>query len=218
MRRMKGQFLIYGDVNPSKTRPYVNYGLIAANVAVFIWSLANFDNTIFAWGFIPVQFSFLTMLTSMFLHGGIDHIFGNMLFLYIFGDNVEDRMGHAKYLAFYLLAGMFAAFIQYATDPLSAVPTIGASGAISAVLGAYLAMFPHARVKVAGYFYEPMTYRADVVIGLWFVFQLFWGVSSFAGGMGSNIAFWAHIGGFVFGYIITKLWKKSGPSPEDDGN
>jgi len=208
---MRGQFLIYGDDNPSKSRPYVTYGLIAANVLVFIWSLTDFEGIISRWGFIPVQFSFLTMLTSTFLHGSPDHIFGNMLFLYIFGDNVEDRFGRGRFLAFYLLGGMFAAFIQYATDPLSSVPTIGASGAISAILGAYLAMFPHARVKVAGFFYQPMAFRAEVVIGLWFVVQFVWGITSFVGGAGSNIAFWAHIGGFAFGYIITKLWKKPGP-------
>lgn len=204
---MKAQFFPYHDENPTKTRSYVNYALIAINVAVFIWSLTDFSNIIRTWGFIPVQFSLVTLFTSMFLHGSIDHIFGNLWYLFIFGDNVEDQLGHARYLGFYLAAGVSAALIQFSTDPASVIPTIGASGAISGVLGAYLAMFPKVRVRAIG-FYMSMNLSALWIIGSWFFLQLIWGVTSLVGGIGSNIAFWAHIGGFVFGYAAVKFLKK----------
>jgi membrane associated rhomboid family serine protease len=203
---MKGQFLPYKDENPSYSYPYVTYGLILANIAVFIWSLFNFEAVILTWGFTPANFVFITLFTSMFLHGGIDHIFGNMLYLYIYGDNVEDRFGRFKYLLFYILAGLVAGLTHFISDPASAVPAIGASGAISGVLGAYLALFPRVRVRAIGPFYMIYRIPAYLLIGFWFLIQLIFGTISLVGGIGSGIAFFAHIGGFVFGYIVGRIY------------
>lgn len=203
---MKGQFFPYKDENPSKTFPAVTYALIIINVAVFLFSLTDFENVIRTYGFVPVNVALLTLVTSMFLHGGLDHIFGNMWYLHLFGDNVEDRFGKIKYVAFYLLSGLAAALVHYLTDPSSAIPTIGASGAISGVLGAYLVFFPAVRVHVASYFYSG-TVPASAMIGLWFILQLLLGTASLAG-RGSGIAFWAHVGGFVFGYAAARLARK----------
>jgi len=208
---MKGQFIPYKDENVSHTFPYVTVSLIVLNVIVFLWSLLDFENIVFTYGFTPADFVFLTFLTSMFLHGGIDHIFGNMLFLHIYGDNVEDKMGHFKFLAFYLLAGVAATLVHFLTSPASIIPTIGASGAISGVLGAYIVLFPKVKVKTLigyGFFFQTARLPAYVLIGFWFVMQLVFGSISLVGGTGSGIAFFAHIGGFVFGYVITKIFKK----------
>jgi len=209
---MKGQFLPYRDENPSETWPVITTALIVINVAVFIWSLFDFENIITAWGFTPARFVLATLLTSMFLHGGIDHIFGNMLFLYIFGDNVEDRLGRFRFIIFYLLAGLCAGIVHFLSSPGSAIPAIGASGAISGILGAYLAIFPHIKVRAIGPFYMIYRIPAYILIGLWFVMQLMFGAISLVGGTGSGIAFWAHIGGFAFGYAAGRaynsgLWK-----------
>ncbi len=190
---MKGQFFPYKDENVSKSTPYVTYALIAVNVIVFIISLADFESIINVYGFKPSEFALITLMTSMFLHGGVGHIFGNMWYLFMFGDNVEDRLGKVKYVAFYMLAGLAATLTHYITNIGSSVPAIGASGAISGVLGAYIVFFPHVRVHVASYF-TGGTIPAYVMLGLWFVMQFF-GVFAGAGG----IAFFAHIGGFVFG-------------------
>ncbi len=204
---MKGQFLPYKDENPPETWPLVTTALIIINVVVFIWSLFDFENIILAWGFTPAKFALATLLTSMFLHGGIDHIFGNMLFLYIYGDNVEDRFGRARYILFYLFAGLCASFVHFLSNPGSAVPAIGASGAISGILGAYLAIFPRVKVRAIGPFYMIYRIPAYVLIGIWFVMQLIFGTISLVGGIGSGIAFWAHIGGFVFGYLAGRIYK-----------
>ncbi|MDD1775795.1 MAG: rhomboid family intramembrane serine protease [Candidatus Methanomethylicus sp.] len=194
------------DVVERRTFPYVTLALIAVNVAVFIFSLTDFENIIFTYGFIPANWSLLTALTSMFLHGGLDHIFGNMWFLFTFGDNVEDKFGHVKYLAFYLVAGFAATFINYLVDPLSPIPSIGASGAISGVMGAYIVIFPKAKVHtLLGYYLT--TLPAFVMLGLWFLLQLVLGTVSFVGGVGSGIAYWAHIGGFVAGAIFGLLYR-----------
>lgn len=206
---MKGQFFPYKDENVAKNRPYITWALIAVNVIVFAWSLFNFDYIINTFGFTPANFVIITLFTSMFLHGGLDHIFGNMWYLWIFGDNVEDKFGKVKYIVFYIMAGLAAALTQYLTDPTSTVPTIGASGAISGVLGAYFALFPRVNVRVASYF---STFRipAWAVIGFWFVLQFILGTVSFLGGVGSGIAFWAHVGGFVFGFAVTWILKSAG--------
>jgi len=189
------------DIVRRRTFPYVNLALIGVNVAVFIFSLTNFEYIIYTYGFTPADWSIITVFTSMFLHGGFDHIFGNMWYLWIFGDNVEDRFGHAKYLALYLVFGVVAVAMQYVTDPASQIPMIGASGAISGVMGAYLVFFPRAKVNViAGYFLT--TVPAVLMIGFWFVLQLFLGVQSFTGGVGSGVAYWAHIGGFLAGMTL----------------
>jgi membrane associated rhomboid family serine protease len=140
----------------------------------------------------------------MFIHGGWGHLIGNMWYLWIFGDNVEDRFGHARYLLFYLAAGIVAALVQYATNPASSLPTVGASGAIAGVLGAYAVAFPRARIVTLVplfIFIQIMSLPALLVLGLWFVFQFFSGTLALAGAVGGGIAFWAHIGGFAFGAL-----------------
>ena len=204
---MKGQFFPYKDENVSKSTPYVTYALIAVNVIVFIISLADFENIITTYGFKPSEFVLITLLTSVFLHGGIEHIFGNMWFLFMFGDNVEDKFGKIKYIIFYLAAGLVATLAHYMMNIGSNIPAIGASGAISGVLGAYIVFFPHAKVHTIGPFYQRFTIPAYVMLGIWFLMQFF-GVFAGAGG----IAFWAHIGGFVFGaagaWLFMQLGKK----------
>lgn len=197
---MKGQFFPYKDENVSKRRPYVTYALIAINVIVFFWSLTNFENIIETYGFKPAFASLLTIFTSMFLHGGFGHILGNMWYLFIFGDNVEDSLGRIRYILFYLASGIAATALHFLTNIGSGIPAIGASGAISGVLGAYLVMFPKVRVHVALYYYHG-TVPASVMIGFWFALQLVFGAASLLG-QGSGIAFWAHVGGFLFGAAV----------------
>jgi membrane associated rhomboid family serine protease len=193
------------DVVERKTFPFVNLLLIGVNVAVFVLSLSDFENIIFTYGFIPADWSLLTAFTCMFLHAGLDHIFGNMWFLFTFGDNVEDKFGHLKYLIFYLAAGLAATFINFLVDPLSQIPMVGASGAISGVMGAYIILFPKAKVHtLLGYYLT--TLPAFVMIGIWFLLQLVFGAYSFVGGMGSGIAYWAHIGGFVAGVLFGLIY------------
>ncbi|MEM4310786.1 MAG: rhomboid family intramembrane serine protease [Nitrososphaerales archaeon] len=199
------------DIVERKKFPIVNLSLIILNIIVFIFSLNNFELIIYSYGFIPANLSLLTIFTSLFLHGGLDHLIGNMWYLWIFGDNVEDRIGHGKYLIFYLLSGIAASFIHYLTDPFSVIPAIGASGAISGVMGAYAIFFPRARVLVLIRFYLT-TIPAFFLIGFWFLLQLIFGTVSLVGGIGSGIAYWAHIGGFIFGLFVglaTKTWKKN---------
>ncbi len=206
---MKGQFFPYKDENVSKTKPIVTYALIAINAAVFAASLANFEGFIERYAFVPGAIVPVTLLTAMFLHGGLGHLFGNMWYLFLFGDNVEDRLGKAKYIVFYLSSGLAATFVHWMTDPSSLVPTLGASGAISGVLGAYLVFYPHIKVHVASYYYSG-TVPASAMIGFWFILQLILGTVSLVGGTASGIAFWAHIGGFAFGAAIAWLYKKLG--------
>lgn len=206
---MKGQLFPYKDENVAKNIAHVTYVLIAINVIVFLWSLTDFENIISTYGFTPASATILTIFTSMFLHGGLDHIFGNMWFLFLFGDNVEDRLGKIKFILFYLASGIAATVLHFLTNIGSIVPAIGASGAISGVLGAYLVMFPHVRVHVASYFYAG-TVPAYVMIGFWFVLQFIFGAASLLGGVGSGIAFWAHIGGFLFGAAVAWLMKRTG--------
>jgi membrane associated rhomboid family serine protease len=209
-----------GDDNTGRrTFPTVTMALIGVNVLVFLAELAGGDQFITNWAFIPSRFSeaptanAITIFSAMFMHGGWFHLFGNMLFLWIFGDNVEDRFGHTKFLVFYLLTGIAATFAQYATAPESAVPNVGASGAIAGVLGAYILMFPQARVNVL-LGRQIVAMPAFIVLGLWIVLQLVSGVgtigytdeSANAGG----IAYMAHVGGFVAGLLMTFFFR--GPS------
>lgn len=208
---MKGQFLPYKDENVASRFPIVTTSLIIINIIVFVWSLLDFENILSTWGFTPAVFLPITLLTSLFLHGGIDHIFGNMLFLYIYGDNVEDKLGRVKFLLFYLIAGLAATLVHFLTGPASIIPTIGASGAISGVLGAYLVLFPRVKVRTLvgfGFFFHTVKLPAYFLIGFWFLMQLIFGSISLLGGMGSGIAFFAHIGGFVFGYAMMRPFRK----------
>ncbi len=201
--------------------PVVNYLLIAANILVFIlmWlSSANEEAIYYEFSLIPLTFAdgidvgdIRDVFTSMFMHAGWLHLISNMLYLWIFGDNVEDAMGHFKYLLFYLAGGFAASLAHILTNPASQIPTVGASGAIAAALGAYLVLYPQSRVATfipLGYFMSLRMLPASVVLVMWFILQLFSGVLSLGAADVGGTAFWAHIGGFVFGALIALLFRK----------
>lgn len=206
-----------------KTRrvPVVNYVLILVNVAVFIYQFVNasqMEAIVSRYAMIPANITtaftvenLRPVITSMFMHAGWVHLLGNMLYLWIFGDNIEDRLGHFGYLNFYLAGGFAAAALHVLINPLSTVPTVGASGAIAAVLGAYLVLYPKARIYTfipIGFWAQLRLVPAAVILGLWFVLQLFSGFATLGGGSDvGGTAFWAHIGGFVFGVLIGFLFK-----------
>jgi len=205
-----------GDDNSARrTVPLVTYALIAVNVLVFLLELMGGDEFIMQWAFIPSQFlanpagEFLTLFSSMFMHAGWLHLGSNMLYLWIFGDNVEDRFGHVQYLIFYVLCGLAATFAQMAFNMNSNIPNLGASGAIAGVLGGYLLMFPQQAVKVlVGQ--RVAAVSALIVIGMWFVLQLFSGVASISSTADTGgVAFMAHVGGFVAGFLLTFLFRGS---------
>ena len=203
------------DQNPTRHTPVMNYLLIAANVLVFLFFLmagANQEALVYQFALIPSNVTagvdlgdVRDIFTSMFMHGGWAHLLGNMLYLWIFGDNVEDRLGSFNYLLFYLAGGVAASLAHILTNPGSQIPTVGASGAIAAVLGAYLVLYPRSRVLTfipLGFFMRLTLVPASIVLGLWFVLQLFNGVVSLGGPDMGGVAFWAHIGGFAFGVLI----------------
>jgi membrane associated rhomboid family serine protease len=206
------------DVIPSRTRPIVTVLLIAANTAAFLYEQSLTDRQLLrfvtTWGLVPAAFSPITVITSMFLHGGWLHFLGNMLYLWIFGDNVEDRFGHGRYLVFYFLAGAAAAFLQTLINEASRLPMIGASGAIAGVLGAYLVMFPHSRVLTLVpifFFVQIVEIPAVVLLGIWFLLQVLSGVGSLAAASGrelGGVAFWAHAGGFVAGMLMVVVFRR----------
>lgn len=205
-----------GDDNSlRKSTPIINYLLIALNVFFFFVELSGGEDFIMKWAFIPQRFTadpignIPTIFTAMFMHGGWLHLFSNMLYLWIFGDNVEDSMGHLKYLLFYLIGGVGAALAHVLVAPNSVVPTVGASGAIAAVLGSYLVLYPRSKVLTLiplGIYFRFTTVPAVVVLGLWFVLQLFNGVIDLGGSDTGGVAFWAHIGGFVVGVVLAKAF------------
>jgi len=213
------------DTVRARDVPVMNWLLIATNVMVFLFEATlgprQLDALTRVLGMVPARLlasptpgQVLTIFTSMFLHGGWWHLISNMWVLFIFGDNVEDRMGHGRYLVFYLLAGLAAALAHAFVSPASRVPTIGASGAISGVMGAYLALFPEARVLtlVPGFFL-PWTIEvpAIIFIGFWFVSQLFNGLFSLAAAAVSTyggVAWWAHVGGFLAGLLLVKVFER----------
>ena len=206
------------DDNPSRTFPFVTLLLIGANVAVFLYEISlapgALQRFILSYGAIPAallsgkgalpessSISWLTLVTSMFLHGGIMHLAGNMLYLWIFGDNVEDRMGPARFLVFYLVCGIAAALIQILVRPQSTAPLVGASGAIAGILGAYALLFPGARVHTLVFlfiFVRFIEMPALVLLGVWFLLQLLSAPAS----QGAGVAFFAHIGGFLTGMLL----------------
>lgn len=201
------------DDSMRRTNPVVTYGLIALNVLFFLVELSGGDAFIEKWAFVPSRFlanparDFPTLFTSMFMHAGWVHLLGNMLYLWIFGDNVEDRLGRGRYLLFYLLCGLAATFTQLAFGGASNIPNLGASGAIAGVLGGYILMFPQGRVRVLQG-QQVVVMPALVVLGLWFVLQLFSGVAAItsAAGETGGVAYWAHIGGFAAGLILTYVF------------
>lgn len=209
------------DTIRSRKFPLVNWLIILANAAAFYYELrigsSALDGFINTWGLVPArfwaepQFAWVTIFSAMFLHGGWFHIVSNMWVLFIFGDNVEDRMGPERYLVFYLLSGVAAALLQAFLLPRSSAPMVGASGAIAGVLGAYLVLFPRARILslVPIFFiFTLIEIPAVVFLLFWFASQLFSGFLSLGGASGSGIAWWAHIGGFVFGLVSVSLFAK----------
>lgn len=209
-----------GDENAGTViKPYVNWTLMAICVVVFAYEFflppRQLNDFLYQFGAIPADVSqfqnLYTLFTSMFLHGGFMHLAGNMLFLFIFGDNIEDAMGHVSYLLFYLLCGLAAAISQVALEISSTIPIIGASGAISGVMGAYLVLFPHGKVRaivIFGFIGQVVLVPSWVMIGLWFALQLFSGFASLgAGADAGGVAFWAHVGGFIAGAILVWLFR-----------
>ncbi len=230
----------YKDENPSFHRPVVTWVLFGLNIAVWLLVQgAGTDpalaRSVCELGLIPGELlgkvppgaqvqlgpsavcqlgatalTPLTPLTSMFMHGGWMHLAGNMLFLWVFGDNVEDSMGHGRFLVFYLLCGLAAALGQVAIEPSSTVPMVGASGAISGVMGAYIVLYPRVRIRVLvflGIFITTIVVPAYLMLGYWFLLQLIGGLPSLGGGSAGGVAFWAHIGGFVAGALLISLFK-----------
>jgi membrane associated rhomboid family serine protease len=201
-----------GDDNTGRTRvPLVTYALVALNVIVFLMELSSGQPFIERWAFVPRRFlanpggDAVTILTSMFMHGGWAHLLGNMLYLWIFGDNVEDRFGPGTFLVFYLVCGVAATFAQMAFNMTSSIPNLGASGAIAGVLGAYLLLFPKGRVNVLmGRGVVPMP--ALIVIGFWIVLQFVSGIGSIANTVETGgVAYMAHIGGFIAGLVLAAV-------------
>jgi membrane associated rhomboid family serine protease len=219
------------DDNPTRSTPIVNHLLVAANVVVFLLQQVGGDLFTYQYALFPgavtqgrellyrgqpvnLHPAWLTIFTSMFLHGSWLHLGGNMLYLWIFGNNVEDALGKLRYLLFYLAGGAAAAGAHILTSVSSMVPTVGASGAIAAVLGGYLFLYPHARITTLVpifFFIQLIELPASVVLGFWFLLQLFNGLIGLGGQIGQGgaesggIAFMAHIGGFVFGYLVMRL-------------
>ncbi|GAA5071255.1 rhomboid family intramembrane serine protease [Roseibacterium beibuensis] len=213
----------FRDHNPSDRTPYVTWALIAANVVIFLSyfpSLSGSEAMLGAffdqWALVPREvlsgFDQHTVLTSMFLHGGWMHLLGNMLFLYIFGDNLEDLLGHLGFLAFYLASGVAAAGGQILADPTSSIPMVGASGAIAGVMGGYLLLFPRARIDVLVIIvviFKVFTIPAWLMLGIWFGLQLVNGLAMDVAGGG--VAYWAHAGGFIAGLVLVlPAWLKRG--------
>jgi membrane associated rhomboid family serine protease len=210
------------DENPTRTTPFVTYGLIGMNILVFLHEVRLPNNQLEQffqlYAVIPSQlsadpsFEWTTLFTSQFLHGGWLHLISNMVYLWVFGNNIEDRMGHLKYLIFYLSCGALAGLCQWLIGVNSPVPSLGASGAISGVLGAYLIRFPQVNVMTLaflGFFFTTLRIPAFVLIGLFIVQNVIFGLAQFASRMsvdGGGVAYWAHIGGFVFGVILGPIF------------
>lgn len=220
------------DYNPTQRTAYVTYGLIVLNVVIFLYELSlpaqGLTHFFQAWAVVPMEFStslttglttvnaeeWLTLFTSQFLHGGFLHLAGNMLYLWIFGNNVEDQMGHGRFLGFYLLCGLLANLVQWFFAMDSGIPSLGASGAIAGVMGAYIFRFPEVRILTLvpiGPFPLPLQIPAIFYLGLWFLQQAFYGVASLEapsmiGMEAGGIAYWAHAGGFLIGALLGPLF------------
>ncbi len=211
------------DLNPSRTTPFVNISLIVANVLVFFYQITLPPHAlkafVFAFGTVPAkipallaghgtaQIALEPLFTSMFLHGGWMHLLGNMLFLYIFGDNVEDYFGHIGYLLFYVVCGIGSGLVHVLFNWNSPIPAIGASGAISGVMGAYILLYPHARV-LTFFFIFLLPVPAFLILGYWFVFQFLEALNGVGGDPSGGVAVWAHVGGFLIGMVITAIFAR----------
>lgn len=218
------------DENPSHTFPFVTILLIVANVLIFFYQASlgrHVEEFVFQFAMIPAEVTHLhnlssstaipplaSLFTSMFLHGGIAHLLGNMWFLWIFGDNIEDFLGHVGFLAFYVLTGLAADFAHILLNPESTIPTLGASGAISGVLGAYIVLHPRIRIRTLvtlGFFWEVVRIPAIFFLGIWFLMQFLGGM----GDTGAGVAYGAHIGGFVAGVLWLLLFSRRDPTPHE---
>lgn len=216
-------FPIGDDNHGARGVPFVTVGLVIANVLVYLLqaslSLPELQDFIFTYGVIPAEIEqgqdLYTLLTSMFVHGGFAHIFGNMLFLWIFGDNIEQRFGHVLFLLFYLGTGLAASGAHILTDPQSTVPSVGASGAISGVMGAYVLLYPRNRVRVLVGYWWVIYVPAFIFLGVWFLTQFVNGLMALnvATAQNAGVAFWAHIGGFAAGVVVALLLKPLRPEP-----
>jgi membrane associated rhomboid family serine protease len=205
------------DVIPSRTTPGVTISLIALNIVVYLFQLALSERGqeafLYAFGLVPADFSILSLFTSLFVHAGFAHLAGNMLFLWIFGDNVEDRLGHGRFVIFYTLCGVIAAIAQTGLDPDSLVPMVGASGAIAGVMGAYLVLYPRSRVimlfPIPVFLFE---LPATVFLVMWFLVQFLNGINQLPiferNALSGGVAFWAHVMGFVAGLILVVFMKR----------
>jgi membrane associated rhomboid family serine protease len=213
------------DDNPTRSFPFVTIAIIAVCILVFLWEAsfgAQMQRAIFMFGAVPATIfdgkmlppdlqvipPWASIFTSMFMHGGWMHLIGNMLFLWIYGNNVEDCMGHVRFIVFYILCGIAAFFAHALTDPASTIPMVGASGAISGVLGAYILIYPHARILVVvplGFFIHTMRLPAGVVIGFWFLLQFI--SSALSDPSSGGVAWYAHIGGFLAGVVLIPFLK-----------
>ncbi len=212
----------FKDDNPTRTFPFITIGIIAINILVYIWELmspAGEKYIVYNYGAIPSDLislektqrlhPALTIFSSMFLHAGLLHVGGNMLYLWIFGNNIEDRLGHFRFLLFYLVSGIIAAYSHAITSPASTMPMIGASGAVAGVLGAYILLFPHAKVHTLiffGFFVQVVKIPALIVIGFWAIIQVVNGILSQRLIAQGGVAWFAHIGGFLVGLLTIKLW------------
>ncbi|MEO8258694.1 MAG: rhomboid family intramembrane serine protease [Acidobacteriota bacterium] len=205
------------DVIPSRTTPYITITIIVLNALAWmaeisIQSSGNLPLFLQLYGVVPADFSPATLITSMFLHGGWMHVIGNMWYLWIFGDNVEDRLGHGRFIVFYLLCGILAALGQIALDPTSTLPMVGASGAIAGVMGAYFVLYPRSRVLTLVallFFWEIIEVPATLLLGFWFVMQLFSaGAIAVTAGTGGGVAFAAHVAGFASGAAGVLVFRK----------
>ena len=207
----------YKDDNPSVLYPFTTYTIIGLNVSVFLLQFYIAGNNqdlarsiIFEYGLVPNRFNIINVISSMFLHGGIYHIVGNMWFLYIFGDNIESILGHIRFICFYIFCGAGAAFLQFIVEPTSSIPMVGASGAISGILGAYMIKFPKAKVHVIAvviFLITTFVVPAQVVLGVWFLMQLSGGLGSLGIDTTGGIAWFAHIGGFICGVGSIKFFQ-----------
>ncbi|GAN33437.1 MAG: rhomboid family intramembrane serine protease [Candidatus Brocadia sp. AMX2] len=216
------------DRNPSGTFPFITVGIIFINVVVFLIELSagpSLDSLLFQFGIVPIKVSYsaeipdstfvntyFPFLSYMFFHGGFVHLIGNMWYLWIFGDNIEDTLGHFKFALFYLICGIGSAMVHVYFNSQSGIPCVGASGAIAGVLGAYMVTFPRARILVIiplFIIWQMMELPAIFVLGFWFLIQFFSGAATISSVQGGGVAWWAHIGGFVLGVILIKTFPKS---------
>jgi membrane associated rhomboid family serine protease len=211
------------DVIPSRTTPYVTVTIIVLNALAWMFELSlphdDLNEFLTVYGVVPAYFAWPTLITSMFLHGGWMHVIGNMWYLWIFGDNVEDSLGHGRFIVFYLLCGIVAAFGQILIEPGSTLPTIGASGAIAGVMGAYFVLYPQSRVLTLLtliIFWEVVELPAIVLLGFWFLMQLFSAgtIAMTASTGGGGVAFMAHVAGFLFGVAGVFVFRKRQRSRE----